>query len=209
MRETFKNAVIQNIGKIIAGLIVTTLLGVFTTIVIEPVKQVVNMPGEVREAMHGLNNKQQQLESRQMMLFKTLEKQSETDSAIFKQLEKLNSTNIVFTKEMSVIQAKLATIRDELPALHQRFNDIENTVKNIRSYGDYAHQPTATKFTKERFNHWRQQKEWQRNRYKYYDKIRSRNPRLMYLDSLNNAQSLNIAYQSSFNSYYNEQQTTN
>jgi predicted nucleic acid-binding Zn-ribbon protein len=140
MRETFKNAVIQNIGKIIAGLIVTTLFGVFTTIVIEPVKQVVNMPGEVREAMQGLNQKQQKVESRQMMLFNTLEKQTQTDSAIYKQLEKLNKSNDLLHTEMAVVKTKIATIRDEIPALHQRFNDIENTVKNAQSLSDIAYQ---------------------------------------------------------------------
>jgi len=207
MRETFKNAVIQNIGKIIAGLIVTTLIGVFTTIVIEPVKQVANMPGEVKEWQQSFEQKQLQFESRQMQFLNTLEKQTQTDSVIYKQLERINQSNDLIETEMVVVKTKIATIRDELPALHQRFNDIENTVKNAKELGNFAQQTPHSKFI-ERFSQRRQQKEWQRHS-KYYDKIRSRNPRLMLLDSLDNAQSLNIAYQSSFNSYYNEQQTTN
>nr|WP_321405889.1 hypothetical protein [uncultured Carboxylicivirga sp.] len=139
MRETFKNAVIQNIGKIIAGLIVTTLLGVFTTIVVEPVKQVINMPNEVRESLQGFDKKQQQFESRQMQFFNTLEKQSQADTAIYKQLEKLNKSSDLLHTEMAVVKTKIATIRDELPALHQRFNDIENTVKNAQALSDFAY----------------------------------------------------------------------
>nr|WP_321453590.1 hypothetical protein [uncultured Carboxylicivirga sp.] len=139
MRETFKNAVIQNIGKIIAGLIVTTLLGVFTTIVVEPVKQVINMPGEVKESLQGFEKKQQQFESSQLQIFNILDKQSNADTAIYKQLEKLNKSSDLLHTEMAVVKTKIATIRDELPALHQRFNDIENTVKNAQELSDFAY----------------------------------------------------------------------
>ncbi|MBR8534426.1 hypothetical protein KDU71_02555 [Carboxylicivirga sediminis] len=149
MRETFKNAVINNIGRIIAGLIVTAVLGVISTIVVEPVKEVVNMPGEVKEALQDLGQKQQQLESRQIQLFNTLDKQSKADSAIYQQLEKLNKSNGMLQKEVSVVNTKLAIIRDELPALHERFNDIENTVKNIRTYSDYAYQPSFNSYFNE------------------------------------------------------------
>lgn len=142
MREKFKNAVIENMGKIIAGLLVAAIVGVFTTIVVEPIKQVVQLPGEVRGWQQDFESRQVDFESRQITFLKSLEKQTQADSTIFKQLEKLNKSNDLIEVEVAVIKTKIATIGDELPVLHQRFNDIENTMKNAQSFSDYAYHST-------------------------------------------------------------------
>ncbi len=144
MRERFTNAVIDNMGKLIAGLVVTIIIGVFTTIVIEPVTEVVNMPGEVRESLKGFEHKQQEFEARQILFMKSLESQSKVDSMVYKQLEKLNKSNDLIQTEVAIVKTKIATIRDELPSLHQRFNDIENTVRNSQYLHEIVIEPTHT-----------------------------------------------------------------
>lgn len=200
MKDLFKNAIANNIGRLVAGLLFTLLVGFFTTVLVEPVMKVVEIPNQISELQHNFDNSMQSFQSSHKQLIKSVHKQSQTDSVIQTELEKLNRSHKSLKREVAIVQTKLGIIKDELPALHQRFSDIENTVKHAQALNEFTASSNANIFSRERFDNWRQNKNKNpRVHSQYYGKIRSRFPRLLYQDSLKRAQSHNIAYQS-FNS---------
>ncbi|WP_075603115.1 hypothetical protein [Saccharicrinis aurantiacus] len=195
MKELFKNALVNNVGRLVAGLLFTIVLGTITSVVIEPVKKVVEIPNQISELQGNFDNNMLSFQSSQKQFVESLEKQALTDSVIQTELEKINLSHKSLSREVAIVQTKLGTIKDELPALHQRFSDIENTVKHAQAINEFTASFNSNKFKSGRFNAWRKGITIPLKVNVQYDNY----PIVVYQDTLNNIQLQDIAYQS-FNS---------
>ncbi|MCT4587290.1 MAG: hypothetical protein N4A71_05665 [Carboxylicivirga sp.] len=173
-----KNAFINNAVRIIFAAIIG-LITIAYAACKEPVQEIFSLPGQ-------MNEMQAQMTSNDQLLMNVLNEQRRTDSVILEQIVKLQTSDNTLRVEVGTIKTYMHAIKDELPALHQRFNDIENTVKNAQGFSEYASKESMNPiYNKEKFNIWRQNKEL-RQHSRFYDKICSRNPRLQTINTANN-----------------------
>lgn len=122
MKPTLKDAISNNIAKLIAGGIISLLSMVFTW-AITPVKEIVAVPRTLIQI-------QGDFELRQQSLLKALEDQRQADSIMFCQIKELQQANKSNFRELGIIKSKVSAIGSEFPALHRRFSDIEQAVAN-------------------------------------------------------------------------------
>ncbi len=155
MKELFKNAIVNNFGRLVAGLLFTLIIGAITSSIIEPVKNVVNQHKTVIGWQQKIDKKLQTIEDSQGQFSTTIKKQSQTDSIVFNEFEKLNKSQQLLQREVAIVQTKLGAIKDELPALHQRFSDIENTVKHAQALNEFTYNYSNTQFNTDSNNYFR------------------------------------------------------
>lgn len=132
MKETIKTAIANNLIRVmIAGLV--GLLTLAFTWCKEPVREVMSLPGQMKEVQSEMKQIKSDMQSNHDLFMNALAKQSKTDSVILDQIVKLQTSDQQLRVEVGTIKSYMAAIKDELPALHKRFNDIEDAVNNTNS----------------------------------------------------------------------------
>jgi len=125
MKSTIKTAITNNLVRILIATIVGLLSLAFTWCK-QPIEEVMSLPGQ----MQGM---QTEMTSNQEVFLKALDAQRKTDSVILNQIVKLQASDQQMQVEVGTIKSYMAVIKDELPVLHKRFNDIEEAVNNTNN----------------------------------------------------------------------------
>lgn len=119
---SFKASIINNIGRLIAGGIIS-LVTMFFTWAITPVQVIVRIP-ETLEQM------QTDFSAKQGYMIIALAKQREADSLLFAEICSLQKDNAIYQREIGIVKSKVNAVAGEFPELHRRFADIEEAVAN-------------------------------------------------------------------------------
>ncbi len=122
MTNQLKTSIINNVGRLIAGGLITLISMLFTW-AITPVREIVAIP-------RTLETIQKDFEHRQTNLIASLNKQRQADSVMYQQISQLQTADKRSYRDLGIIKSKVNVIRNEFPALHKRFDDIEEAVAN-------------------------------------------------------------------------------
>jgi len=125
MNETIKTAIINNLVRIAFLGIVALCALVYHTIE-APVMKVMHMTENFEQV-------QEQIENNDSLLQHILKDIDKKDSTFFMHIGKLQDSDQALTIEVGTIKTCMQAIREEIPALHKRFNDIEQAVSNTNN----------------------------------------------------------------------------
>jgi hypothetical protein len=122
MTPTFKDAISNNVAKLIAGGLISLLSMIFTW-AFTPVREIIAVPRTLIQIQGDFENRQQ-------TMLKALDNQRKADSIIFCQIKELQIANKDNYRQLGIIKSKVNAIGSQFPMLHQRFSDIEQAVAN-------------------------------------------------------------------------------
>lgn len=117
-----KDSIKSHLAKFIAGGLIS-LLSMFFTWAITPVKVIVKIP-QTLEVM------QRDFAQKQNSVMFAIEEQRKADSAMLIQITELQTASNSYQKEIGTIKTKVSAVAKEFPVLHRRFIDIEEAVAN-------------------------------------------------------------------------------